>query len=442
MSTIQNWQIEDAKVKALDDLRVGLNTTCARAMYQIDTDSAYYLSSQTIFKIDKQLRFLGKKLKDINKLKNKHLNPFDILILQDVEKNFNDLFIYHDFFNNPKTKLKFESFFSRLIGRKDAYKEYLQMLSPKNYPHEELDRQSELYHELTMRQVFPELILNNTTKNEKFKELANKLESQLKQDAEFSIEFYKSIGLNGLENISSDFSPYPFSFSDDINELVALNPDKLLCYRDKDGNYKFSNIDSKITLVHEFGHNLHSLLSKNLPEGLHGNSEQFLIYHHGISLEGVALATEDFAVEYMENNRENFNFSDEDLDKARLQKIGYLAKKVPMIVFNLLEKREYQEELSAYIPPQFKKHARVALEEISNTRRVKTDHIIFDDIPFDEIMSRVRYIEGDKRIQPIVEKMKDKGYGANVILPALFHGCWSDVKAQEKFIFDLYLPNL
>ncbi len=440
MSTIQNWQIEDAKVKALDDLRVELNILASREQTQAISG---YVSLTTIGK-------LGKKIKETRRQINSYsqggrkLNLFDKLVFRDIKRNVEVINIYYDYFHNPKNEMNFVSFFSNLMGNKSAYYDYLQMMNPDNYPHEELDRRNELSNIIFNNEVDNTMIFNPLSSNETLKEIKKSLMEKFSENKSFIESFYKYNGLD-VSKVHVDISSTEDGrdFFENILRTIALNSEDFFCYKDKEGKIKIDDLCAKIALTHEYAHAIHFNLSQNMPNGLRTKSEDNLLYNQRILEEGISQSSELFMQDHIAEKQQALGLSNEEVERASLDNKCVLARLLPNLVWNLLQHRELEEELNPKIPKQFKKLTRVVFEEISGMKRLRKDPFFLDILPFFEFVdSSLVYIEGSRRIYPVVKKMKSQGYGTNTILPALFHGCWSDVKAQEKFIFDLYLPRL
>ena len=438
-----SWEIENQKVKEADESRVELNTRCSIHVNQARYNSSPYFSSTSIEKIRTGIGGLRKRLSNLSK---EELATFDEIVLEDIKRNVAIVDAYYKYLLNPRDNSTTfgKGFITAMFGNA-SFKNYSRTaIEPSNYPHRDIDRESELFHSMIKRIVDSEMIFSAQTGT--FLDLRNEFFDKLKENKDFVDEFFKSIGVN-----DDDYTLLPaplgwgYSFWDDNLGFAAINPDRVICYVPK-GRKKPVFYDGliKSLAVHERSHGLHTKFSRKMPSGFQGNDESFFNPVHGPDSEGIALSAEIPAIDYLKKNRAKYRLSDEDIERVSLFKKNYTSKKLFQIAYDLINAVEWEAGLKEKIPKSLRQmiNVRRMLAQRSGIKRILKDHVMFDDEPIEDLISQMVYPVGEMRTQNLVSKIQEQGHGYNVILPALLHGYWCNAEAKERFIFECYLPEI
>ena len=436
------WGVSNRSVEKLDNFRVELNGYCAMLESQSYGDPGPYLSLETVERIKEGVK---KSKKSLRRLKEKDLPLFDCLLLQDIERNIRILEAYYNYFYNPKNGVRIGRFLSTIFGR-TAYSILLNAVSRKNFPHRDLHRYSELMHGLETMRMDAEVIFENMS-NPLFEKLRAGFKAELEHAREFVNQFYSEKGvLKKIGDYHFEFAPrgWGFSFWDLGNLLATVDPDRILCFRSReDGNYRFFNGFANLVGVHEISHGLEDILSeKTMPQGLRPSTGTFINPVHGPVGEGIALLMEHIAIDSMKKNGEKLGMSIEDIQRCIYFEKSYIPKKLIQVVHDILTIKEYEEETNEKFPKNFHIEAHKALSQITQIPRYEFDYYLFEDNEIAEPLNELTYFFGQRRIKRLADKMKRKGIPENIMIHALLSGFWCDSKAQEQFIFKLYLPEV
>lgn len=434
------WEITNPEVKKLDRLRNRLNEYQTMLLLQTSGDPFLYVSLKTASKIKNLSETIQHEIK---KLEKKEMPLFDRLVLQDTKKNAEIIHADHNYFDNKKIKTGIGKYLSKVFGN-SAYSELIESVNSNNFPHEKLDKNSELFLPMNIKSIEGDIIFDT---NSKFAEsLREKFIIELEKTKKLVDNFYEEKGLvKKTEDYHFQFAPASSSFSywDSANLIALIDPNRVVCFKPEGSNeYQFFPWLVNLIGAHELAHGHQDIMSnKTMPLGLIAKPESYLSIVHGTASEGTAMILEDLFLDYMQINMKKLNLSKKDLDKCMSFRECYIHKKMPQIVHDILELKEREEGYNKRFPDSLGLETHNDLAEITGVKRYKKDYFLIDDQEFSESSQQMSYFFGEKRMKSLVNKMRDKKIDDNIIISALFTGFWCDSKAQEKFIFDLYLPK-
>jgi hypothetical protein len=177
-----------------------------------------------------------------------------------------------------------------------------------------------------------------------------------------------------------------------------------------------------------------------MPEGLRPGPEEHLCIIHGSSDEGIALLTENFCLEWMQQHRKELGLTRRDLERVALSTACYVPEKMQAAVYSLLQLEETQEEHSRK-PGSLQKTAERQMSKLTGVKFFGVDRFTVDDRDSYTTLAELPYFIGQRRTSRLVRAMKQEGVPRNVMAQALMTGFWCDPEAQERFILDLYLPH-
>ena len=437
------WEIENQKVKEADESRVELNTRCSIHVNQAHYNGSPHFSSISIERIRTSIGGLRKRFSNLS---GEELATFDEIVLEDIKRNVAVVDAYYKYLLNPRDNSTTfgKGFITAMFGNASFKYFSKTAIEPSNYPHKDIDRESELFHLMMKRRVDSEMIF--TAQEGTFVNLKNDFFKKLNANKDFVDEFYKSVGIQ-----DEDYALLPaplgweFSFWDDNLGFVAIDPESVICYVPKRKKTPtFFDAAIKPLAVHERAHGLHTKFSKKMPSGFQGSDETFFNPVHGPDSEGIALSAEIPSIDYLKRNRVKYHLSDEDIERVVLSRKCYIPKKLFQIAYSLINAEEWEATIKAKMPESLRQmiNVRKMLAQRSGIKRIRKDHFMFDDEALENLIPRMVYPVGEKRTQSLVLKMQEQGHNYEVILPALFHGYWSSTEAKERFIFECYLPEI
>lgn len=432
----RKWTLEDKDVARADQQRDRINTYLSIIWTQSFAPNGAYASLTTPKKIKQAIG----EIRRINeKKKGEHLAPFDRLVLDDVLRNAEIAEAYCDYRYNLETPLKIGTFVGKVFGS-GAYADILEAVSKKNYPHDLVHRYGVATHESSSRQLSTEDIFTDERVTPMFHEAKKTLLAKLKDYRALAENFYRDMGIaENMNNFNFEFCPpgYCFSYWDDSNFMIHLDPDRSIFYK-KSSTGKLTLEDSAAgpIVIHEGGHGFQKEISdRTMPKGLAPTAESYVPVIHGPCGEGTALATETFWRDYAKKKK---LFSNEQLKLIDLQREFYIPSKLPQLAHDLLEQKEREDRTDAKMPERLKRYGHEVLAEITGIKMYE-DFFHFNDRCIDETLQQMTYFFGQKRINGLIEKMENRGMETGEIMRNLFQGTWCDAKAQENFIFDLLL---
>ncbi|MEK6757814.1 MAG: hypothetical protein AABX88_01670 [Nanoarchaeota archaeon] len=435
------WEISDKRIVKLDNLRSKLNLNLAMLQTQSFGDPNSAISLETIKSSNAVLNKLNR---DVSQLINKRFNLFDRLLLKDIKENSRISCAYMEYFYDLKSEMKIGKFISEVF-KNTSYTNLLQSVTPKNFPHKDLhDYYKELHHFAS--KMFDVSVISNSLNSLTFNKLKNEFQDKLNEERGFVDDFYDWLGIDlRSSNHKFEFAPagWQFSMWDGSNLLASIDPERLVYYKDDSGNYKFFDGFIKLVGTHELGHGVEDALTKRtMPKGLSPSSEEFFTIIHSPASEGVCVLIEDLTIRFMKENKQKLNFSDKDIKICELFMKTYIPKKMPQVIHDLLERKETEGIYSKEIPENFKKSSHPELVNLTGVKSYLNDFYSLDDRPLNETLLQICYFSGEKRIQKLFNKMKKNGIEDKVAIHSLLNGFWCSPEAQEKFIFDLYLPKI
>jgi hypothetical protein len=432
----KRWIIDDKDVAKADQQRDKINVYLSIIQTQTFAPNGAYASTTTPKKIKQAVG----EIRRINeKKRGEHLAPFDRLVLDDVLRNAEIAEAYCDYRYNLGTPLKIGTFLGKVFG-KGAYHDIIDSVSLKNYPHDLVHRYGVATHESASRQISTDDIFADERVNPMFHEIKKTLLSKLNDYRAIAENFYRDSGVaNNMDKFNFEFCPpgYFFSYWDDSNFMIHLDPDRVVFYKKSPtGKVILEDSAAGPIVVHEGGHGFQKEISdETMPKGLAPSAESYVPMIHGPCGEGTALATETFWRDYAKKKK---LFSNEELKLMDLQREVYIPAKLPQLAHDLLEQKEREDRTDTRMPERLKRYGHEMLAEITGVKMYE-DFFHFCDRGVDETLQQMTYFFGHRRINGFIEKMENHGMEPGEIMRNLFQGTWCDAKAQENFIFDLLL---
>ncbi|MBD3253063.1 hypothetical protein GF386_04990 [Candidatus Pacearchaeota archaeon] len=433
----ERWTIRDQRVEELASHRRRLNRSFCILESQLKGDSDPCVSLETVERIYSDLRLLNEDAEELSG----RVDGFDEIVVRDVATNTRVVKSYMDYFH-PRRFLKRGNrpkiggdCVNGVFG-KGSWKALKNSCRPENFPHSTLDRATRMLYPMTSRSLDAATILDGV--GELPSRLKQDLYNQLSELSRVTDSFCRGSGLmpdTGTYNL--EFSRQEFSYWEAPNHLAALDEDRLLCYRPEgSSSYCFFSPFSMIILMHELGgHRAHDIYqSRIMPEHMVVTEEDYCTLAYNPCSEGTALTMEEFGFKWMTANRETLGLSEDDLRKTEMHMRKYVATKLPRILYGLLNLRERVEE---------KGDAEKDLAKLTGNFVYFQDPMTFkEDNQAGDYFQQLAYYYGQRRTGRLVKKMRKDGVPDDQMMHALMAGVWCDPKAQERFIFEHYLPAI
>lgn len=442
----QPWKISDKRVARIDSLRAGLNETLAMACYQRAGDPFPYINNTTNHSAKAMASNILSKIKKINRKDN--LPLFDQLVLQDSANNSQIAHSYFNYLEGKNTKNRkatLGSLMSSVFG-KNAYSNLMIAVSPKNYPHQAVHRNSKLFHSLNTRQLDSELMFESNTPE--FKNLKKQLLNRLHAYRKSVDNFYLDKGVLSEIKPSDycfEFSPsgWGFSFWQDSLLLAAIDPSRVICYKPRgEKDYKIFEPLVSLLAVHEIGHGLNYLLSsRTMPAGLATSPETSAPIIHSTVSEGTAMVMEDFLIPSLTREPSLWDMSKKDVSMCKSFGETYIPKKLFQVVHDVLELEEICQDHHKNFPEAFKFRANTEFAKRTGIQEAVRNYYLFDDYSLDETLYQLSYFFGQKRARHLAKKMKQQGADDGLIMSGLLTGFWCSPQSQERFLLELFLPK-
>jgi hypothetical protein len=415
------FEIRTPEVRRLDSWRVELNKKKNMLLSQMCGDPFTYLSLETVSRIKGLVDRIKREEKKIDK---KNIPLFDSLVLQDIKRNAEIIEADYSYFDNPKSRMTIGSYLSKVFGN-SAYSELLDSISPANFPHKKLHKNSELFYPLESRILTGDIIFNSQD-SQFTKEIKEKMILELNKSKEIIDAFYKEIGVTQITpEYKFQFSPssYGFSFWDNPNLLASIDPDRMFCFKPEGKQeYEFLSWEINLTGAHELSHANHDFMSsRTMPAGLRTSHETYVPVVHGPCGEGTALCLEDFFFDWMQQNREKLKISKGDLEKCLSFRECYVPKKLHQLVYDILKLKEMQDYFNSKEPEHFKLFdARKEIAKLSGVKRYAIDYNLLDDREFGiDSLPQATYFFGEKRIRSLVNRLQEAKVPEDVMLSSL-----------------------
>ena len=435
------WEISSQSIRNLDKKRSDMNRNITLSWFQSCGDPFIYLSKYTLEKTKSYLESIKRSSNRINK---KNLNLFDRLVLQDINANVQSMETYYDFTHNIEKDVSIGKALEGMFG-KCAYTSILNSVTPKNYPHKLIHEYSEMMLDMSIVRLDPAIV--STSNREIFKKIRQEIEENLETKKQDAIDFYKEKGVLKQEGdffIEVDWSRGAFSWWDDSNRIVAVDPGRFIYFRDSTNSYKLYDAAIYPIVIHELGHGLNSIMSKQtMPEGLAPSMIHYICQVHGINSEGVAMELEKNWLRVAKDNLSKYNLSTEDFNRINLKSKTYVANKMMQLakeVFEIEFFKLYNSEKS--VSSYAKNEGRRKISELTKIKQFCSDWYLLGDQENSETFQHLTYFFGEKRTNKLMKKLKQEKIPEDKALSALLTGAWCDPKAQEQFIFELYLPRI
>lgn len=435
---VRTFSLNDSDVIKADSLRARINFYLGMIQSQQFYPTGPVLSKKTPEEI---LKYAGRIRNISKKTRSRKMPAFDRLVLEDCVKNAEIAESYCDYNFNPESKLRIGSFLGKIFGP-GSYYSLLQEISPENYPHDKIHQLFLQTQSRGLRQIPVEDILSENSRNSDFRKTRKLLLERLNFYKDLATSFYQDLKVDcDLSKFSFEFCPsgYTFSYWDDVNLMVHLDPNKAIFYKKKfDQEVELEDLDLRTTSVHEVGHGIHQIISDRvMPKGLAPNIENYIPFVHGAHGEGLALLTEAIWRDYA---KENSLLTPEEINLLDLYNDTYMASKVPGLVHDLCEQKEKEEMMNKKFPEHLKRYAHKRLATLSGIKKYQ-DFFCFEDRIIEETLQQATYLFGEKRISNLAEKLAKQGLKPGEIIECLSHGAWCNPKAHENFVFDVLLQE-
>ncbi len=411
---LDEWEIEDIRLRRLDWARIKLNGTYATLDHQL-FDGPIYLSRATVEEVDRQVGRLETCLRTIDASK---LSSFDYAVLIDIEDNVKRLGASMNYFYHNEVNWKVSNFLYKVYGER-IFGRLINMLRQES--------QSKRLHEYSLREHVRRIRQFDTDFEFIRERLQHRIEDYKKLFAAFCIDtgiLSKPLEYKALLSPPSQ----NYNFWDDYHKIAAIDPNAL----DENKITPFAFL----AFVHECGgHALNSHFSKNMPRGLRLSLEGYLPHIQGVLSEGTALQAENASIEWIKKNKFKFDSFAGDLETLAESTDIYVGIKLWQVVYDLLVLHEMENEDNKY----YHLNAKKKFAEITGVPRFYRDYFIIDDRSVRDTLHDLQYIIGRTQTNRIIKKMKKKinfKSKRNRIagFAMLQHGFWTSPRAKEMFI--------
>lgn len=431
------FEITDSDVRRLAERRAELNHYGSNLITQMMGDPDPTISLYTVQRIRDGTDYIRS---ESHRLSEKKLDPFDKLVLRDCRATGEVVEAYMDYFHHPgkvkkeKNRPRIEDCVNGIFGR-GSWSSIRNALKPKNYPHRTIHEYVEHFSDMAGRRLDSDLMLDGHRDLDR--KLKKNFRKKLDEAKEANDRFMMESGL--LEEPGEyelGFSRHGFSFWEPHIMRASIDSDRIIVHRDEDGEYQFFNGHNMLILSHEVGgHMNHDVYSEAImPQEMVVRPDNWFYFSHSPSQEGTALAMEQFGLEWMKSNNGDIGLSEEDIRGVELFMERYIESKLPKVFYTFLNIRQRVEGKGD------------AERDLANLMRVSYYHQdqiwMQEDQMAIDAMAHMPYFVGNQRTQKMIKKMRRKDVSEDKIQHALMAGVWTDPKAQERFIFEHYLPAI
>lgn len=436
----KRYEISNQAVRKADEQREAINRLIAtEATISVFDGNSGVLSLELAKEAGAHIKQARKVMKSADLSK---LSSFDRAVAMDVNSNLKKNEAYLSYVYDPKTSFRIGSLLSSMFGV-GTFQKLQEMVKPNNWPHKQILEQGKTLHNILRYAHTIEDILENSH-DPLFNSLRKEFLEKLNDSRAETQRFYSENGVvSDLGKIKFHYSPngYDFSYWENLRlNHVHINSRRVVGYMPKDSSMPeiISTMINPLA-VHEVGHALHEALSsRTMPKGLAGDSEGYIPFLHGLVGEGCAMNAENI---WFQQAKDSGKISELDikLNEGLLQL--YTHRKLLGVVYNILKKREDEMDSNPKSPVHFNKRAQFKMAELTGVRSHMFTSTFFDSDIYSTLYS-ITYIKGQEQIIYLNKRAKTEGYTSKQLMLGLMKGSWTSLPAQEKFLFDVYLPDL
>jgi len=369
-------------------------------------------------------------------------SALDSIIMQDIRANAKKAVVTHDYFFSKKIE-KVSGFLSGIFGN-GAYSEITTAISPQKLDHQAIHDFFSLMRKRTAGTIDSELIFDEDEFRSEKKRVTKIIEGY-RGHAE---QFLKHLDIaQKMPDYTLVSSPYDFSFWDFGAKVMAIERDLVPCIRAPGGKFVFLKSLGLSTAIHEAVHLVHEEVSRQCLPAVYCEPESYENLVQGACVEGVALFSENIALEWIRKESESLGVENE-LELLAAFKNAYLPNKMMRIAACILEIKEAQERAKERMPEHFKTESDKELARITEFYGFGKERYIFPQQTLVETVFMANYFFGSKKISNIACKAKRKfrlnlnsSATKGLLLQALMTGMWASPEAQEKFVIKHFFPK-
>ncbi|MBW2995574.1 hypothetical protein KY312_04435 [Candidatus Woesearchaeota archaeon] len=239
---------------------------------------------------------------------------------------------------------------------------------------------------------------------------------------------------------------------DPNTNLMELNNDRFRFYLDKkSGKIRFYAGDLYPTVWHENIHRLQKNFSRYMPPGLRQTDGELNLAARTTE-EGVAMISEDFFMDYMENNKRRLGVSNKDIERAKAEDYIYMANKIIKFCHAMYHRESDVESEIGRRETDYDVHMRLA--EKSGNWALADQNYLYDET-FSDSFEELFYIFGRKYVgetMQTLERIETKKFGnkrkarafikknENIVMQGLMTGSWS-WSTHGEFFLKHYWPK-
>lgn len=424
------WEIEDARVRTLNEKRCELNDISARM------EIAYSHSVVTPISINNYLIQIENLESEIGGFRPERLNPFDRAVFMDISGNVRKHRALYDFYYSQEKSIGLEQLLDIFFGY-GAYNRLISLRSKRGF--QSIDSFVEAFFPFWSREVRDDILFSSCQRiSRRFSNLRKAKYRELDKIAKGVISWFSERGVFVDEKgIVYGFSPHDeetHGTFDRDSGAILLNPNNIILYRKKDSSFAVNSSLAISVFVHELSHKVHAdYSSRFFPDGLNDRSSEDPSGFCKLQQEGSAMVNEHFFLSIGTKY-----FSEEQLSLARKYFRACLPLKADFILASIL----HQEDVLASKTKRSENSGdfKEKLFRLSGVKRYSIDQDSFNP-SLSELFSLANYSEGFYRMKKLDEDLRRKGVSDELRFFSRFAGFWSDFDAFRYFVNNVFVPE-
>jgi hypothetical protein len=242
------------------------------------------------------------------------------------------------------------------------------------------------------------------------------------------------------------------AYFDSNTKQMELNDERFYYYVEKKADkVRLYAGDLYPAAWHENVHRFQKYFSRHMPPGLRETDGEYSIASRTIQ-EGVAIFSEEWFIDYMENNKRKLGLTKKDIERAKYEDHVYLAKKIIQFCHAMYHREVLVEGDISGRESDYDVHQRLA-QKSGNWALIDTNYL--DDDPFCDHFYDLFYIFGKKAVRQTVKALENtetKKLGTrrkaknfirrneNIVLQGMMTGSWS-WSTHGEFFLEHYWPK-
>jgi len=234
-----------------------------------------------------------------------------------------------------------------------------------------------------------------------------------------------------------------FYWNEKVMEVCAQ---RFHFYKDKKGEIKFYAGDIARSAGHEYLHKIQGIILKHLSPGLREDPSGYNLSGR-VMIEGVPYFFENHFLDWLGSNRQKYEFSEKDIERAKLFNVEWEANRVIRLLHSIYERQ--------YGPIEDKsRKAHLKLAEVTGVQTYADDDMLSSESLSETYYFAMYFFGGEvvKRTMKNLYELENKRLGdsekareylkknENIVIQGMLTGDWG-WKTQGKFFLEHYWPK-